>query len=215
MSKMRINEIFYSIQGESSYAGRPCVFIRLTGCNLRCIWCDSTYSFYEGTRIPIDETMTEVRKYGCPLVEITGGEPLLQKKEVYTLMECLLTEGYEVLLETSGSLPVNRVPEGIIRIIDLKCPDSGESEQVCWEILDDLRPTDEVKFVVASQRDYEWAKGVIKRYQLPDRVTVLMGTAFGLLGPRTLAEWILEDRLPVQMQLQMHKYIWDPAMRGI
>jgi 7-carboxy-7-deazaguanine synthase len=159
--------------------------------------------------------MGEVRKYGCPLVEITGGEPLLQKREVYTLMERLLEEGYEVLLETSGSLPVDRVPEGVIRIIDVKCPASGESERVCWEIFNDLRPTDEIKFVVASRQDYEWAREVIERYRLPDKVTALMGPAFGLLEPVMLAEWILHDRLPVRMQLQMHKYIWDPEMRGI
>jgi 7-carboxy-7-deazaguanine synthase len=163
----------------------------------------------------IDEVMTEVRKYDCPLVEITGGEPLLQKHEVYTLMEHLLSEGYDVLLETSGSLPVDRVPEAVIRIIDIKCPDSGESARVCWEILDHLRPTDEIKFVVASRHDYEWAREVIERYRLSSMVTVLMGVAFGCLEPVVLAEWILEDRLAVRMQLQIHKYLWDPLRRGI
>jgi 7-carboxy-7-deazaguanine synthase len=215
MARLRVNEIFHSIQGESTWAGRPCVFVRLTGCNLRCAWCDTAYAFYEGAQMEISAVMERVRAYGCKLVELTGGEPLLQRG-IYPLIEALLTEEYEVLIETSGERYIGVLDGRVIRIMDLKCPDSGEVERNCWANIEHLNRRDEVKFVIASRRDYEWARGVIGKYQLEPRVNaILMSPAFGLIEPVTLANWILEDRLPARMQLQMHKYIWGPDKRGV
>ncbi len=211
---MIINEIFYSIQGESSYAGRPCVFIRLTGCPLRCTYCDTQYAFYEGRKMTVDEVLEAIRVYRCPLVEITGGEPLAQR-EVYPLMERLLEEGYEVLLETSGALDVSRVPKGVVKIMDLKCPGSGEVHRNRLGNLRYLSPRDEVKFVIGDYRDYLWAKGVLEQHGLPERCQVLFSPVFGRLDPEELAEWILKDHLPVRLQLQLHKYIWGPDVRGV
>lgn len=209
-----VNEIFYSIQGESTHIGRPCIFIRLTGCPLRCSFCDTEYAFYEGKRMTIDEVLGAVRQYDCHLVEITGGEPLMQK-DAYPLMEKLLQEGYEVLLETSGAIDVSRVPKGVIKIMDLKCPGSGEVHRNRFENLDHLSPKDEIKFVIKDRRDFEWAAEVVKQYSLLAKCPVLFSPVFGDLEPRQLAEWILERGLPVRLQLQMHKYIWDPHMRGV
>jgi 7-carboxy-7-deazaguanine synthase len=215
MARLRVNEIFHSIQGESTWAGRPCVFVRLTGCNLRCSWCDTEYAFYEGAQMEISAVMERVRAYACKLVELTGGEPLLQRG-VYALIEALLAEEYEVLIETSGERDIGALDARVIRIMDLKCPDSGEAERNCWSNIEHLNRRDEVKFVIASRRDYEWAHRVISEYQLEARVNaILMSPAFGLIEPVMLANWILEDRLPVRMQLQMHKYIWAPDKRGV
>jgi 7-carboxy-7-deazaguanine synthase len=212
---LTINEIFHSIQGESTHAGRPCVFVRLTACDLRCSWCDTPYAFHEGRKTSVEEVMARVRGYGCDLVEITGGEPLLQP-EVYPLMERLLAEGRTVMLETGGHLSVDRVPEPVIRIIDVKCPGSGEAGRNHWPNLDRLRPADEVKFVIKDRGDYEYARDVVARHELPGRcAAILFSPVHGVQDAKELAEWVLADRLPVRVQLQAHKYIWSPDTRGV
>ncbi|HLA36963.1 MAG TPA: radical SAM protein [Candidatus Brocadiales bacterium] len=208
--KLRVNEIFKSIQGESTYAGLPCSFIRLTGCNLRCSYCDTTYAFEKGIDMSIEEILADMGLLGCNLVEITGGEPLLQEG-TGGLVKSLLGEGYKVLVETNGSLDIDVLPEGTIRIVDVKCPGSGMSERMDWKNMERLRPTDEVKFVLSSQEDYTWARGIIDKYALLDKSKVLMGVAYGKLDPRPLAEWILQDGLEVRLQLQLHRYIWPPG----
>jgi 7-carboxy-7-deazaguanine synthase len=213
--RLRVNEIFYSIQGESTWAGLPCVFVRLTGCNLRCVWCDTAYAFYEGQHQKIDAIIAQVRSYGCKLVELTGGEPLLQK-DVHALIAALLNEGYTVMVETSGEQELRAVDPWVIKIMDLKCPGSGEVERNRWSNLEWLTRRDEVKFVLTDRRDYEWARTVIAECDLARRVNaILLSPVFGALEPAALAAWILEDRLPVRMQLQMHKRIWDPTARGV
>ena len=211
---MKVNEIFYSIQGESTYQGRPCAFVRLTGCNLRCHYCDTAYAYEEGEELTVEDVLRRLATYPCRLVEITGGEPLLQE-DVYPLMERLLAEGYEVLLETNGSLRAVRVPEGVVRIMDLKCPDSGESESIYWPNLGELRSTDQIKFVVSSRRDYDWTKDVLTHHRLSDRATVLISPVSGQVAVEDVAEWILGDGLGVRLQLQLHKCIWPPERRGV
>ncbi len=212
---LTINEIFHSIQGESTHAGRPCVFVRLTACDLRCSWCDTPYAFDEGRKMSIDDVLGHVREYGCDVVEITGGEPLLQK-DVYPLMRRLLDEGRTVLLETGGHRSVDEVPEGVIRVIDVKCPGSGEAEQTCWANLERLRPADEVKFVIKDRVDYEYARDVVARHDLIGRcAAVLFSPVHAVLPPKTLAEWMLADRLAVRLQLQAHKYVWGADVRGV
>jgi 7-carboxy-7-deazaguanine synthase len=212
---LTVNEIFHSIQGESTYAGRPCVFVRLTACDLRCSWCDTPYAFHEGRKMSIDEVVSDVAGRGCPLVEITGGEPLLQD-DVYPLMERLLAGGYTVMLETGGHRPIDRVPAAVVKIVDVKCPASGESDKNEWRNLDRLAPHDEVKFVVQDRADYEYAKDVIARHDLPARAAaVLMSPVHGVLDPRTLSEWMLADRLPARLQMQLHKLVWSPTTRGV
>jgi 7-carboxy-7-deazaguanine synthase len=212
---LTVNEIFHSIQGESTHAGRPCVFVRLTACDLRCSWCDTPYAFHEGSKMTVEDVVSRVRDYGCEVVEITGGEPLLQK-DVYPLMQRLLDEGRTVMLETGGHLSVASVPAGVIRVIDVKCPGSGESERVCWENLEGLRPTDEVKFVIKDRVDYEFARDVVGRYALPSKTAaVLFSPVHGVLSAKTLAEWILEDRIAARLQLQAHKYVWGADVRGV
>jgi 7-carboxy-7-deazaguanine synthase len=212
---LTINEIFYSVQGESSYAGRPCVFVRLTACDLRCSWCDTPYAFHEGSKQSVEKVLGRVDGFACPLVEVTGGEPLLQE-EVYPLMERLLERGRTVLLETGGHRSTARVPERVVTILDVKCPGSGESEKNDWSNLDRLRSHDEVKFVVQDRGDYDYARDVIRRYHLPGRVNAIhLSPVHGVMSPRTLSEWVLQDNLPVRVQLQLHKYIWDPATRGV
>jgi 7-carboxy-7-deazaguanine synthase len=212
---LTINEIFHSIQGESTYVGAPCVFVRLTACDLRCSWCDTPYAFHEGTKMSVDEVMHEVDKYGCPTVEITGGEPLLQR-EVYPLMTRLLETGKTVLVETGGHRSIADVPPGVVRIMDVKCPGSGESGKMDWANLGRLTSRDEVKFVVKDREDYEFARDIVTRENLTDRVAaVLMSPVHGVLESRQLAAWILADRLPVRLQLQAHKYIWTPDTRGV
>ena len=212
---LTINEIFHSIQGESSHAGRLCVFVRLTGCDLRCSWCDTPYSFHEGRKMSVDEVIAAVEAYGSPLVEITGGEPLLQE-EVYPLMDRLLASGRTVMLETGGHRPTTRVPPAVLTILDVKCPASGEAAKNDWSNLDRLGPHDEVKFVVQDRADYEFARDVIARHSLASRAAaVLISPVHGVLDARTLSEWMLADRLPARLQLQLHKYIWSPSTRGV
>jgi len=212
---LTINEIFHSIQGESTHAGRPCVFVRLTACDLRCTWCDTPYAFTEGRKMSVDEVMDRVREYGCDVVEITGGEPLLQKA-VYPLMERLLDEGRTVMIETGGHLSADEVPAGVVRVIDIKCPGSGESAKVHWPNLERLRSSDELKFVIRDRADYDFAREVVAKHDLISRcAAVLFSPVHGILDPKPLAEWILADRLAVRLQLQAHKYIWSPETRGV
>ncbi len=213
---MRITEIFYSIQGESSYAGRPCVFVRTTGCNLRCGWCDTEYAFYGGLDMSVDEVFEEIERlgHGCRLVELTGGEPLLQR-DIGDLARRLVSAGYAVLCETSGSVTVGRVPPEVVKIMDIKCPGSGEAEANDWRNLELLKPgQDELKFVIAGREDYEWAVRQLGERDL-DRFVVHFSPEFDSMDLRELAEWILADGLPVRVQLQLHKLIWEPAARGV
>ncbi len=227
---MQITEIYKSIQGESSYAGLPCVFVRLTGCNLRCDWCDSEYTFTGGRKMTLDEVASEVERLSPNggLVEITGGEPMLQEREVVPLMERLLNAGYNVLLETSGERPLENVPKEIIKIVDVKCPNSGEADTFRMENLDTLTSRDEVKFVISDRADYEFARQFTSEHQLGSRVSsVIFSPAFRneatgsrdtshcLVDPRELAEWMLTDNVPGRLGLQIHKFIWDPAMKGV
>jgi len=215
MSTLTVNEIFHSIQGESTYAGRPCVFVRLTACDLRCSWCDTAYAFHEGHQVAIDEVVTQVQAFGCPLVEVTGGEPLLQEG-VYSLMERLLAAGHTVLLETGGHRAIDRVPADVVTIVDVKCPGSGEAGRQCWDNLGKLRPHDQVKFVISDRADYEYAKTVVCRHRLGETAAaILFAPVHGSLDPKDLSEWVLADRLPVRVQLQVHKYIWGAHARGV
>jgi 7-carboxy-7-deazaguanine synthase len=212
---LTINEIFYSVQGESSYAGRPCVFVRLTACDLRCSWCDTPYAFHEGAKRTLEAILDEVDGFACPLVEVTGGEPLLQE-DVYRLMERLLERGRTVLLETGGHRSTARVPDRVVTILDVKCPGSGEAARNDWSNLDRLRRHDEVKFVIRDRPDYEYARDVIARHDLAARAAAVhLSPVHGVMDARTLSEWVLADRLPVRLQLQLHKFIWDPATRGV
>jgi len=211
---LRINEIFHSIQGESTRAGEPCVFVRLTGCNLRCSWCDTAYAFHEGVEMSVAQVLREIERFDCPLVEITGGEPLLQA-DVAPLMERLLDNGQRVLIETGGSLDIAAVPEGVGRIVDVKCPGSGESERNRWENLEKLREGDELKFVLADREDYLWAARQIRSRALADRCPLLFSPVHGSLDASELAGWMLEDGLPVRLQLQLHKILWPGALRGV
>jgi 7-carboxy-7-deazaguanine synthase len=212
---LTVNEIFYSIQGESTRAGRPCVFVRLTACDLRCSWCDTPYAFYEGRKASVDEVVADVERYDCPLVEITGGEPLLQE-DVYPLMDRLLARGRTVMLETGGHRPVTRVPAAVVKIVDVKCPGSGEADKNDWSNLDRLAAHDEVKFVMKDRADYEFACDVIRRHDLASRCAALLfSPVHGVLDPKTLSEWMLADHAPARLQLQLHKYIWTPDTRGV
>ncbi|WP_396627419.1 radical SAM protein [Luteitalea sp.] len=212
---LTITEIYPSIQGESSFAGQPCTFVRLTACDLRCRWCDTVYAFTEGRKQAVEEVLAEVRTIGLPLVELTGGEPLLQKQAI-PLMQQLLDAGYTVLIETGGHMPIGDVPVGVHRIVDVKCPGSGESERMHWPNLDLLTPRDEVKFVIADRLDFEYARDVVTTYDLAARCgAVHFSPAWGLVPPADLAAWILESRLPVRLQLQQHKYVWEPAARRV
>ena len=211
---MRITEIFFSIQGESSYAGCPCVFVRLTGCPLRCGWCDTAYAFYEGTERGLESVLSEVERYGCRLVEVTGGEPLAQA-EVHDLITALADRGYTVLIETSGAIDIAGVDSRAILIMDLKCPGSGMEARNRWSNISLLKPADEVKFVLRDRTDYDWAVRIVRQYDLSARHRILLSPVFGELEPQALAEWILADRLPVRFQLQLHKLIWDAVTRGV
>ena len=211
---MKITEIFHSIQGESSQAGRPCVFVRLTACDLRCRWCDTEYAFTEGEPMAMDDVLARVRSFGCSLVEITGGEPLLQK-ETPELCRRLLEDDFEVMLETGGHRDISVVPESVRIILDVKCPGSGETHKMHWENLERLPKSGEIKFVIADRFDYEWARETVRGRDLAARHIVLFSPVFGELAYEDLASWILEDRLPVRFQMQMHKHIWEPTRRGV
>ena len=204
---IKINEIYLSVQGESSHSGLPCVFIRLTGCNLRCSWCDTAYAFHEGKNMSIDEILRKVCGFGVKLVEITGGEPLMQDN-VYHLMNKLIEKGHKVMLETGGSISFERVPRDVIKIMDLKCPGSGEQEKNNLENLKLLFPHDEVKFVILDRKDYEWSRDLIKRLKINETAHVLLSPVFEKLDLKDLVKWVLEDRLPVRLQTQLHKIIW-------
>jgi 7-carboxy-7-deazaguanine synthase len=212
---LTVYEIYPSIQGESTHVGRPCVFVRLAACNLRCTWCDTPYAFTGGAKMTIDDVVRDVARHGIRLVEITGGEPLLQP-EANALMARLLAEGYEVLLETGGHMPLDDVPEDVVAIVDVKCPGSGEAAAMHWPNLDQLSAHDEVKFVVGDRADFEYAADVVRRYALAGRArAVLFSPVHGALAPDVLARWILDEHVPARLQLQAHKYIWPPDMRGV
>ena len=211
---LKVNEIYKSIQGESSYTGLPCIFIRLTGCNLRCTWCDTEYAFYEGKAMPVKKILAQVKKYGIDLVEITGGEPLMQKP-VYELMDALLENSYQVLLETSGALSVAKVPKVVVKVMDIKCPGSGEHLQNDFSNLDLLDAKDEVKFVILDRADYEWSRNVIKKYSIAKKSKILVSPVFDKLNLKDLTTWVLEDRLPVRVQTQLHKIIWSKDAIGV
>ncbi|MBS1257490.1 MAG: 7-carboxy-7-deazaguanine synthase [Candidatus Scalindua arabica] len=209
-----VNEIFKSIQGESSYAGIPCVFVRLTGCNLRCSYCDTTYAYDEGTRMSVYEILSTIKGYDCKNVCITGGEPLLQKS-VTKLINLLKKSQYKIFVETGGSINIDMLPKAVIRIMDIKCPDSGMDKEMDWDNIEKLKVRDEAKFIISSKKDYEWAKRITRKYKLTDRAQILFGVAYGKIKPKTLAGWILKDRLEVRLQLQLQKYIWPDKARGI
>jgi 7-carboxy-7-deazaguanine synthase len=227
---MQISEIYKSLQGESTYAGLPCVFVRLTGCNLRCTWCDSEFSFQGGRKMSVDEVLSEVARLSPNggLVEITGGEPMLQEREAIPLMEQLLDADYKVLLETSGERPLTRVPKLVVKIVDVKCPHSGEADTFDIENIGALKPHDELKFVLSDRADYEFARDFVREHSLADRVNALLfspafrkeaqgarDTSHCLLDPEELARWILADDVPARLSLQIHKLIWDPAAKGV
>ncbi|MBA4313200.1 MAG: 7-carboxy-7-deazaguanine synthase [Chlorobiaceae bacterium] len=209
-----VNEIFYSIQGESTHAGRPCVFVRLSYCNLRCTFCDTKYAFEKGEILSIDSIIEKIQTFNCKLVEITGGEPLLQESS-NDLMKILCRDGYEVLLETNGSVDISRVDPSVKKIVDFKSPSSGMENQNMWENVQYLKAGDEVKFVIADRADYDWAREKINKHGLINSVVILMSPVFGKLEPEKLSEWILHDKLNVRFQLQLHKYIWNPERRGV
>jgi len=211
---MRITEIFFSIQGESTHAGEPCIFVRLTGCSLRCGYCDTKYSYAGGREMSLEDALSAVSGYPSKLVEITGGEPL-EQDEVYPLMDSLLGRGYTVMLETGGHVSVGRVPKPVIKVIDIKCPDSREGHAVCWENIDLAAPHDEFKFVISSRADYEWSKQVYQGKFQHKPNPVLFSPSHNDLPAVNLARWILEDGLDVRLQLQLHKYIWGADVRGV
>ena len=211
---LKINEIYYSVQGESTHAGRPCIFIRLTYCNLRCTYCDTEYAFYDGEDMEIPEIMNENQQWDCNLVEVTGGEPLFQE-ECIDLLNDLVNSIYEIMLETGGSLSISDVPKEIIKIVDFKCPSSGMVKKNLWSIMDDLQAHDEVKFVIGNREDFDWAKDRITEYSMDKICTLLFSPTFGEINPQQIVEWILAENLPVRMQLQMHKMIWSPEEKGV
>jgi 7-carboxy-7-deazaguanine synthase len=202
-----VNEIFHSIQGESSYSGLSCVFIRLTGCNLRCIYCDTKYAYKKGQALTVDNIIDQIKHYECQLVEITGGEPLLQK-ETPILVQKLRNLDYQILVETNGTQNIDQLGGDIVRILDIKCPGSGESDKTDWKNIDRLMPNDEVKFVLSSQSDYNWAKKIVQKYKLDKKVTILFSPVYGILAPEDLAAWILETKLKIRFQIQLHKIFW-------
>ena len=211
---LKINEIYYSVQGESTHAGRTCIFIRLTYCNLRCSYCDTEHAFYDGKDMEITDIMSEIKRWDCNLVEVTGGEPLFQD-ECIDLLNELVNSNYEVMLETGGSLSICDVPKKVVRIVDFKCPSSGMVKKNLWSIVDELLAHDEVKFVIGNREDFDWAKDRITEYSLDKICTLLFSPTFGEIDPQQIVEWILAENLPVRMQLQMHKMIWSPEEKGV
>ncbi len=214
ISMLKINEIYFSVQGESSRAGLPCVFVRLTYCNLRCTYCDTEYAFYEGEDRSVDEIINEVKKYDCNLVEITGGEPLVQEESI-NLMKKLCNEGFDVMLETAGNMPISNIDDRVNIIMDLKCPSSGMMKKNLYENINHLKKTDELKFVIGDREDYKWTKDIMNKYNLNSKCEILLSVVFGELEPLSLVNWILEDKLNVRFQLQMHKFIWHPETKGV
>ena len=212
--KLKINEIYYSIQGESSYTGLPCIFIRLTYCNLRCTYCDSEYTFHDGEDMTVNEIMAKIKQYKCNLVEVTGGEPLFQKGCI-ELLQKLIDSKYNVLLETSGSLSIENVPKKVINIIDFKCPSSNMKKKNYWENLEFIKEKDEIKFVIGDKEDYEWAKRKINEYNLTSKCMVLMSPVYKEIESKTIIKWILNDNLDVKFQIQLHKNIWENETRGV
>ena len=211
---LKINEIYYSVQGESTHTGRPCIFIRLTYCNLRCSYCDTEYAFYDGKNMEITDIISEIKRWDCNLVEVTGGEPLFQD-ECIDLLNELVNSNYEVMLETGGSLSISDVPKKVVKIVDFKCPSSGMVKKNLWSIVDDLQAHDEVKFVIGNREDFDWAKDRITEYSMDKICTLLFSPTFGEINPQQIVEWILAENLPVRMQLQMHKMIWSPEEKGV
>jgi len=211
---MKVCEIFSSIQGESSFAGIPCTFIRLTGCNLRCSYCDTSHAYYEGQEFTVDEVIREVQRTGINLVEITGGEPLLQN-EAHLLIKRLIDEGYKVLVETNGSQDIKNIDKKAIVILDIKTPNSGMSKEMDFSNLDYIKSSDEIKFVITNREDYEWSKDIIQKYKLMEKCKLLFSPAFGTLPPENLAKWIIGDKLRIRFNLQLHKYIFSSEQRGI
>ncbi len=212
---LKINEIYLSVQGESSKAGLPCVFVRMTYCNLRCTYCDTAYAFYEGQDYSIEQVIAKVKEFDCKLVEITGGEPLVQDEECRLLMKRLCNEGFEVMLETGGSLPVQYIDQRVKIIMDLKCPSSGMVKKNLYDNLDYLKRDDELKFVIGNREDYEWTKEIISMYDLENKCNLLFSVVFGSLEPVLLVEWMLRDKIKARFQLQLHKYIWQPETKGV
>ena len=211
---LKVTEIYLSLQGESTYAGLPCVFVRLSGCTLRCSWCDTAYAFEDGEDLPLEKILEKVESHDVKLVEITGGEPL-EQEGVYGLMEALLSNGYRVLLETNGAMDLGRVPRGVIKIMDIKCPGSGQENRNLWGNLEKLvEGQDEIKFVILDEKDYLYAREVLKKHNLGGRFTVLFSPVMGRLNAADLAQWIVRDLLPVRLQMQMHKVIWPNELRG-
>lgn len=212
---MNICEIFYSIQGETTYSGLPCVFIRTSGCNLRCSYCDTKYAYEGGTEMSVDQVLAQARSYGCHLIAITGGEPLVQRETVNSLITSLLERGDTVLLETNGSLSMENVDARVVKILDLKCPDSGMSEYMDWENIQHLNKHDQVKFVLSSRRDYEWTREMMAKYPILNELEVLLSIAFGALEAKDVVKWMLDDKLNARFQLQVHKHVWHPEARGV
>ena len=211
---IKINEIFFSIQGESLLAGKPTVFVRTATCNLRCTWCDTKYSYWEGSVMTVPQILEKVKSFGAKYVCLTGGEPLGQKGSI-ELMRALLAEGYTVSLETNGSFSIKEVPLDVVKVVDVKCPDSGESESMAWENLSLVRPHDQFKFVVASKADFDWALKVCRDHSLEEKCHILYSPVHGKVKPQELAHWILDSKAPVTMQIQLHKEIWGPNERGV
>ena len=212
--KLKINEIFYSIQGESTYAGLPCIFIRLTYCNLRCTWCDSEYTFKDGQDMSIPEIISTISNYNCNLVQVTGGEPLVQKNCI-ELLKRLDANDYQILLETGGSLSLHNVPKSVIKIVDFKCPGSGMEKKNLWSILDDIDSKDEIKFVIKDKNDFKWAESKVMNFGLDKTNQVIFSPVFDILKYETLAEWIKSSKLNIRMQIQLHKHIWSPELTGV
>ncbi len=211
----KINEIYYSIQGEGTQAGLPCVFVRFTYCNLRCTYCDTGYAFYEGIEMSTDQIIEKIKEYNCNLVEITGGEPLVQKEDCLNLMKKLCDLNYQVMIETSGSISIAEIDPRVKIIMDLKCPSSGMEKKNLYENLIYLKPDDELKFVIGNREDYQWSKRIIKENNLEEKCILLFSPVFGMIEPVEIVNWILEDNLKVRFQLQLHKYIWDPQTKGV
>ena len=214
MKKIKVNEIYYSIQGESSLSGLPCIFIRLTYCNLRCTYCDSEYAFYDGKDFSIDEILEKIKEYNCNLVEVTGGEPLLQSQCINLLRE-LINNKYDVMLETSGSLSIKEVPEDVKKIIDFKCPTSGMEHKNLWAIINDVNNNDEVKFVIGNKQDFEWAVNKIKEYNIEKKCIILFSSVFGEIEYKQVVGWMLDSKIKARFQIQLHKHIWEESTKGV